>query len=304
MTLVELLVAMAVIGVLTAILLPAVQAAREAARRAECQSNLRQLGLAMLTHNDTCRRLPSGGWGFVWTGDPDRGTDKRQPGGWTYNVLPYIEQQGLRELGKGCSPGDKKALAAKVAQTPLNVFNCPSRRGLGLYPYSGAHSLRNSITVPEAARTDYAANAGDVFLGGPGPATLEEGDRTDYDWGNVADATGVCYRRSEVSLSDIVDGTSHTYLIGEKRCNTQRDDWGDDQHMYVGHGLDVARYTSLDQPPTRDGPEEGTGRFGSAHPGGCFFVFVDGSVAMSSYQIDPEIHRRLGNRRDGGIVRQ
>jgi prepilin-type processing-associated H-X9-DG protein len=131
---------------------------------------------------------------------------------------------------------------------------------------------------------------------------LEEGDDPDYDWGNVANATGVCYKHSEVRLGDIVDGTGHTYLLGEKRCNTRYDDRGDDQHMYVGHGFDVARYTSLDLPPMKDGPEEGNRRFGSAHPGGCYFAFADGSVVMISYQIDPEIHRRLGNRRDRGVV--
>jgi prepilin-type N-terminal cleavage/methylation domain-containing protein len=298
-TLVEALVVIAIIGILLAILFPAVQAAREAARRTHCTNNLKQLGVAMQSHHDSYRRLPTGGWGFVWTGDPDRGTDRRQPGGWVYNILPYVEQRALRELGKGASPADKEAIAATVAQRPLSVFNCPSRRATGLYPYLGAHPVRNAIAVSQVAKTDYAANAGDVPTGGQGPASLEEGDNGAFNWGNVGDATGTLYMRSEVRLSDIQDGTSNTYLVGEKRCITQGFDWGDDQHMYLGHGLDTARYTAMDVPPIKDGPVAEARRFGSAHPSGCYFVFVDGSVDLITYQIDPEIHRRLGNRKDG-----
>ena len=137
--------------------------------------------------------------------------------------------------------------------------------------------------------------------GGLGPATLQEGDSGTYDWGNVRDCTGILFKRSEVRLSDVQDGTTHTYLVGEKRCVLDGSDWGDDQHMYLGHGLDTARYTTLDLPPIADGPliANGPRRFGSVHPGGCHFVFVDGSVSLISYHIDPEIHRHLGNRKDG-----
>ena len=92
-TLVELLVVITIIGILIAMLLPAVQAAREAARMAQCRNNLKQLALGCMTHESLTKRLPTGGWGFAWTGDADRGTDSRQPCGWLYNVLPFIEQQ-------------------------------------------------------------------------------------------------------------------------------------------------------------------------------------------------------------------
>src|SRR3954451_22400540 len=92
-TLVELLVVIAIIGVLVALLLPAVQAARESARRMQCQNNLKQFGLAFQTHNDTNGFLPTDGFGYGWVGDPDLGFGIDQPGGWTFNILPYCEQK-------------------------------------------------------------------------------------------------------------------------------------------------------------------------------------------------------------------
>lgn len=88
-TVVELLVTMAVIAVLMALLLPAVQAARSAARRTECRNRLKQIALAFHNHEGTFKRLPSNGWGFRWVGDPNRGADRSQPGGWPYSLLPF-----------------------------------------------------------------------------------------------------------------------------------------------------------------------------------------------------------------------
>src|SRR5687768_4642654 len=97
-TLVELLVVIAIIGVLIALLLPAVQAAREASRRSQCQNHLKQLSLAGMNFEGANGALPSGGWGWHWMGDPDAGYDKNQPGSWVYSLLPYLEQSGVRTI--------------------------------------------------------------------------------------------------------------------------------------------------------------------------------------------------------------
>src|SRR5712671_205688 len=100
-TLIELLVVIAIIAVLIGLLLPAVQKVREAAARTQCQNNLKQFGIGMHSCHDVAGSFPSSGWGWLWVGDPDRGQGKKQPGGWTFNVLPFIEQGNFFALGSG-----------------------------------------------------------------------------------------------------------------------------------------------------------------------------------------------------------
>ena len=331
-TLVEMLVVITIIGILIALLLPAVHAAREAARQLQCTNNLKQLGLAALSHEEQQKYLPSSGWGCSWGPDPDRGFGPRQPGGWIYNLLPFIEQEALRSIGAGLTISGSVTTESKTAmvqlfRTPLPTLNCPSRRPSTLYPVINGSIGYNCANTTEAARSDYGANLGDNIELNPlttgtvwyaGPSTLADGDREDWAWPAFQKKrTGVSYLRSQVAIADITDGTSNTYLFGEKfvdsdhyrDCKTSPENRG----MYQGEDYDVARWSgdasdlTRNLRPRRDCPAATTGLsgidsyliFGSAHPTACNMAFCDGSVRAVSYSIDAELHRRMGNRRDG-----
>src|SRR5262245_25761230 len=96
---VEILVVIAIVSILAALLLPAVQSARESARRSQCQNNIKQIALALLTFHDECNEFPYGGWGHTWVGMPGRGGGRKQPGGWIYSILPHVEERSLHDLG-------------------------------------------------------------------------------------------------------------------------------------------------------------------------------------------------------------
>ena len=134
-TLVELLVVISIIGILIALLLPAVQAAREAARMTQCRNHLKQIGLAVLDHEQINGHFPTGGWGWSWGGgDPDRGFGLRQYGGWIYNILPYLEQQALHDLGTGLTDAQKSTMSGQRNVTPLETLICPTRRSVKVHP--------------------------------------------------------------------------------------------------------------------------------------------------------------------------
>jgi prepilin-type N-terminal cleavage/methylation domain-containing protein/prepilin-type processing-associated H-X9-DG protein len=309
-TLVELLVVIAIIGILIALLLPAVQAAREAARRTQCANHLKQQGVAALTHESGQGHYPTAGWGWMWTGDPDRGFGLRQPGGWIYNLLPFMEQQQVHDMGSGAPTADKAVAAAQMNAIPVAEFNCPSRRAPIVYPilWDGYVNAQAGKT-PGDARADYAGNIGDVLITHfTGPGSLADGDRPDYPWPTyLQDFTGVCYARSMITTSEITDGTSNTYLYGEKSLDAQYYNTGlgpaDNQSMYSGQDWDNVRTANSAYPPMRDLLGANLYySFGSPHPSGCQFLFCDGSVHSIPYDVDGVVHARLGNRHDGETV--
>ena len=303
LSMVEVLVIVTIVGVLIALLLPAVQAARESGRRTQCKHNLKQLGQAMQNHASSLERYPSNGWGHGWVGLPDRGTGKNQPGGWIYNLLDYLDQSTLRETGRDMSPQDQQQARTRLIQMPLAVMTCP-RAAPSLSPAAPWGNDFNAPWVPALPKNDYALNGGDYYEESQvwqGPATLQQGDAGNYSWTDLRLFTGISCQRSEIKPVMVSDGLGQTYMIGEKHVsrlnyNTYEDE-GYNQSMYVGTCLDLSRW--VQQPPLQDADDVEYLRFGSAHGGGSHFIFCDGAVKLISYQIDPEVHRRLGNRHDG-----
>jgi len=318
-TLVELLVVITIIGILIALLLPAVQAAREAARRMQCQNHLKQMGLAMHNHLQAHGFFASGGWGWMWTGDPDRGVGKEQPAGWNYALLPYLELQALHDLGADGDPTNftntQRDGALQRDQTPVSMFNCPTRRRAIVYPRPKGMTYHNGRQVTKSAAFDYAANTGDTnprWYGGP--SSLAETATFDWNQNGAQGNTGISYARSEITVAEVRDGTTNVYMLGEKYQNPDNyaDGWGtdDDFGMYEGCAYDTYRWCDyydrakgVGRTPAQDRPSyTDPNRFGSAHSGGCNMALCDGSVRLVSYTIDPEIHARLGNRADGQPV--
>ncbi len=312
-TLVELLVVITIIGILIALLLPAVQSAREAARRAQCNNNLKQIALACHLHLEQHGFWPSGGWGHAWIGDPDRGFGSRQPGGWIYSVLPYLEQQALHDLGMGGTPQQKLEAAQTLATTPVAVFHCPSRRRPRTYPHHpGSTGPFNpgvgGLRMPQpsqVAKSCYGLNGGTYYLGWcEGPSTIAAGETSNPCPNLLAQANGLSYWRSEFTMADVRDGASNTLLIGEKYINPDNYSSayppGDSQSMYNGTDEDNTRYGGYNYPPVQDRPGQVREQnFGGPHPGGCQFALADGSVRSVSFSIDWIVYARLCNRKDG-----
>ena len=349
-TLVEVLVVIAIIGILVALLLPAIQSAREAARCSQCVNNLKQIGLACMNHVDTRKHWPSGGWGYNWTADSNRGYGPDQPGSWIFNILDFVEEGTLRNSEKGLAtttPGFQTA-SIKLHQTPIAMFNCPSRRAARIYPSSWIYPTLSPVCEQPwladtaqagVAKSDYAANAGasQVFSDFYRPTSYATIDPSKWTPTNICrktgdptnDAnvhlcqTGIMYYRSTLKTSQITDGTSKTYMVGEKCMpETAYDGFtdvdapgftaADDQSMYAGFDWDNERvvwhpdssFPQSDFQPSRDGidPDSAPRRFGSAHPSTFQMVFCDGSVHNIAYEIDTDTHRALAHRFDGEVV--
>ncbi|MBM3955627.1 MAG: DUF1559 domain-containing protein [Planctomycetes bacterium] len=203
----------------------------------------------------------------------------------------------------------QKAAAARMSQTIIGGFICPSRRSAALYRRAiaaavpGGHAW-NADPVETTNRADYVANSGDalVFWGsGPDPTTAFAGN----GFANMDAATGICFQRSTVRVAAVIDGTSKTYLVGEKYLNPDNYetglDYGDDHSFFVGDDFDMHGWTN--QPPLQDRPGLADfWRFGSNHPAGFQVAFCDGSVRTVTFDVDATVHRLLGNRCDNQAV--
>jgi prepilin-type N-terminal cleavage/methylation domain-containing protein/prepilin-type processing-associated H-X9-DG protein len=303
-TLVELLVVIAIIGVLVALLLPAVQSAREASRRSKCSNNLRQFGLAFQTHHDSIGWYPDGGenWDpIAWPRKFVSGAPAIAPNqnwGWGYQILPYIEQSAAWSLTSD----------ADVRGATIPIYFCPSRRKAmtivvgtpaipcGMIDYVGSAGTDPPLAPPQDPTTIDIAGAG-LGNGTDGPLTRRPG--------------GAPNRGQSVRIAMITDGTSNTLLIGEKRLQPEllgKAQSHDDQGFTSGWDRDEVCWGVVPPDQDRRG-QPGYYQFGSLHPGGFNAVYCDGSVHVVRYNIQSNntptstaplgIWQRLCKRDDG-----
>lgn len=288
-TLIELLVVIAIIGILVALLLPAVQAARESARRTQCQNHLKQMGLAIHNHHDTFGHLPSGGT-IPWAGvtyDPITTYPvpaKDQGASWPFQILPFLEKGAIYAIR------DQQTLES----TAISEFFCPSRRRITrqahrvLMDYASATPANS----PDSWDQYWYDSIWSV------PTTAE------YRGAIVRSQTSGC----PTTLASITDGTSVTLLISEKWLNIGNyfsGDWHDDQGWIDGWDPDVVRYTGFRVIPDNVRSPYGWDgyQFGSAHPAGVNGLLADGSVRVFNYTIDAAVWNNLGDRQDGTTIR-
>lgn len=324
-TLVELLVVIAIIGVLVALLLPAVQAAREAARRMQCGNNLKQYGLALHNYHDVYKTFPIGGIGG-WS------ADHYYKLSWQARVIPFIEQA---TIFSAVDFSKKNAADILINGQPLLTIGppyarCPSDTSNHLQPhgndanapltgtsdrFNGSYS--GSLGSQSTPSANGACNVWQQFMEPLGAGNSTHGDCVSKQnlsgmfcrglWGNA-----VC-----VKIADVTDGTSNTLFVGEvlARCVSHRQ-WGfwDYDGINNAHASTVVpinnKTTCDNRPPsqvTHPGCEPDTNwnfswGFKSDHPGGAQFCLVDGSVTFLSQTMDHTTYQRLGGRRDGNPV--
>jgi prepilin-type N-terminal cleavage/methylation domain-containing protein len=305
-TLVELLVVIAIIGILVALLLPAIQAAREAARRTQCISNLKQVALALHNYHDSKKTLP-----------PARYRDKYPT--WFALVLPYIEGQNEYALWNFAK--EYYDPLNKAARTqPVAMYFCPSRRQMGS---EGIISQQvNKLYPQQGATGDYAGCAGGIGTGGDislGIATLA--GFPNFQGAIIAPksildplATGQAPKiLSDVSFKKITDGLSNTIMVGEKQVPMTKLGLpsGDDSIYNADYPNTHTRGAGETFPPAPSanygdspGPEDDDfgDLFGSNHPGTINFAACDGSVHSISPNIDLVTYWRLAARNDGEVA--
>jgi hypothetical protein len=241
------------------------------------------MGLAALYHEGSQKFFPTGGWGWQWSGDPDRGYGRRQPGGWYYSMLSYSEHASLRKLGSDGQPdivtAAQKQGGGERQKTHIELFFCPSRRGQTTFPFVPGTGSVNVDWPAVVARNDYAANTGSLYpitgvsrgpsllAGNVMPDPFQYGQYNSYTVGQtvyklpvsagveIPRGNGVVLAMSETRIAQITDGTTSTILFGEKHL--QLSDYeasetaANNQSWDIGIDIDTNRWTMF--PPLSDG---------------------------------------------------
>lgn len=303
-TLVELLVVIAIIAMLVSLLLPAVQSAREAARRTQCINGLKQMGLAILNYESAKGEFPTGG-SEPWHNEGDENSLYSKGYGWMVQILPYIEDGALQAVSAGYGEGDRHR-DLQVRRTPVPMYFCPSRREATVTTQSGDCALG-------CALNDYASSTPDNDL------DVDPPSHDPWFWQGVTHGTvrpgskfmGVITRTiasDPCTVGKILDGTSKTMVVGEKRLHIDRyasGAWHDDIGWTDGWDPDIIRYTGYQ--PGQDvlpgAPNDPGGNigyyFGSAHQVGIHAVFGDGHVQRITYDVALPVFNAMGHRSDG-----
>jgi len=266
-TLVELLVVIAIIGVLVALLLPAVQAARESARRSQCLNNLKQIGLSWHNHHDVLGELPtSGNNGPSSCCAADSGNIPDY--NWTYHILPYMEQDNVHALAT--------TNYSQLTRSVVPTYYCPSRRSARLYN--------------NQAKCDYAASRGDNENG-----VAVRVSSNLIDFAAVTDGLSNTLLCGEARVHrGFMEASGGCCSDNEPAYNSG---WADDT---VRHGNNNPPAPDISNPSISAGTVDGD--FGSSHPGTMNGVMADGSTRGFSFTIDAETFRRICVRNDGLVV--
>lgn len=342
-TLVELLVVITIIGMLVALLVPAIGGVREAGRQTQCKNQLRQMGYAAGLHVEKLGRYPCGGWGYRWVGDPDRGTGIEQPGGWIYNLLPYVGYDNVRNISaKLTDEAKKKEELKRLKAFVLPMFICPTRRrATGYPPNQTSYNADEPDKETGVAKTDYASNGGTAggdagfsILTGTADQSCGQAGRfpNSCSWpaGSYSAMLnylstrfdGITCLLSQVTPAQVRDGLSRTIFAGEKYMSFDQyyssSASYDDNTLYQGHDQDITRWcrgslsgreaSDHELAPLPDSkqsarPADDQYRFGSAHTNGVNVVFCDGSVTTINFSIESKVWEHLGNRADRGYFR-
>jgi prepilin-type N-terminal cleavage/methylation domain-containing protein len=301
MTLIELLVVIAIIGILVGLLLPAVQAVREAARQVQCRNNLKQLALACCNYESAFRYFPAyaGEKAPAFVSFPQRQRDIRKRGwNWLSKALLFMEQPVLAENWGVYGAAEFLTLNStdqQLLKTPISGLYCPTRRSAEPYPLLDSYHARFGVS---SSRTDYAMNGGPGFTENPGEREVDSlGD-------------GIWQLGIYTRVNSVTDGLSNTYLIGEKAMSsnnyTNGKDFGD--RAPIGGWLDHPESSNSNvrfaaRSPHRDKRDSclACHEFGSAHSANWNAALADGSVRAIFYSMDLNIHRAVASIHDGDI---